>query len=252
MKIGIFIIASGRYKEFFENFYNTCEENFLPEHEKIYFYFTDSEEDLTKKYKNMIQIKVPHLGFPGMTLYRYKFFYNEREKIIKSGVDYVFYLDIDMRIVNIVGEEIIPKGRKHLTGVFHPGFYNQKKRHKPHEKRTKSSFFVPENKRKLYLAGGFQGGITKSYLDVAENLMKMIDNDEIKYKIIPKFHDESAWNHYFIYHMGRYNVMIPEYCYPEFKSEKEKGRYQTILEMTPRILALDKNHKYYREQEKNK
>jgi hypothetical protein len=246
-KVGILLVATGRYKEFFENFYNTCEKNFLINYEKTYFYFTDSEEDLTKKYKNIVQIKKNKLGFPGDTLYRYKFFHNNREKIINSGVEYLFYLDVDMKIVNIVGEEIFPKGKKHLTGVFHPGFYNQKKRHKPHEKRQKSSFFVPENKRKLYLAGGFQGGITKHYLDIAEKLMKMIDNDEKKYKMIPKVHDESAWNHYFIYNMYRFNIMKPEYCYPEFKSDKEKQRYQTILEMTPRILALSKDHKYYRE-----
>ena len=38
MKIGILLVATGRYKEFFENFYNSSEENFLSEHEKIYFY----------------------------------------------------------------------------------------------------------------------------------------------------------------------------------------------------------------------
>ena len=56
MKIGLLIIATGRYKLFFDDLYKTVEKNFLPEHEKTFFYFTDSKKDLTKQYPNMVQI----------------------------------------------------------------------------------------------------------------------------------------------------------------------------------------------------
>lgn len=42
-EIAILYIGVGRYIEFFEEFYNSCEKNFFPNINKKYFVFTDSE-----------------------------------------------------------------------------------------------------------------------------------------------------------------------------------------------------------------
>ena len=56
MNIGLLIVATGRYKLFFDDLYKSVMKNFLPNHKKTFFYFTDSKEDLTKQYPNMVQI----------------------------------------------------------------------------------------------------------------------------------------------------------------------------------------------------
>lgn len=249
MKIGLLVIASNNYKLFFDDLYKSIMKNFLPKHEKIIFYFNDSNEDLTKQYENIVDIKVSHQKWPGMTLYRYRFFNNARDTILKSGVEYIFYMDVDMRVVGLVDETVIPKAKKDLTAVFHPGFYNQKKREKPHEKRKKSSFYVKPKRRVVYIAGGFQGGKTKAYLDATLGIADKIDEDKEKHNIIPKWHDESAWNHYLTKNVKRFNVVKPEYCFPEMEDQETfRKHYNTICDMTPRILALEKDHDFYRKE----
>lgn len=242
MKIGLLIIATGNYKFFFDNLYKKIMKYFLPNHEKVIFYFTDSNENENEKYKNVIQIKKKRLGFPGDTLYRYKFFNNNKKLIINNKVDYIFYLDVDMDITTEINEEIIPKDKKVLTGVFHPGYYRDQKKSKPHEDRKKSSFFVPIEKRLVYIAGGFQGGKTKEYLNITNKLSKLIDKD-VKNNITPKWHDESAWNYYLIKNVKKFNILNPSYCYPE---NPNFNNYKGIKNLEPKIIALNKNHEFFR------
>jgi hypothetical protein len=245
MKIGILVIASNRYKEFFDDLYKSLEKNFLPNYEKVIFYFNDSQKNMTEQYHNVVDIKVKHQPWPGMTLYRYKFFNQARKQILKSCVEYLFYVDADMRIVNLVDEIILPKGTKTLTAVFHPGFYNDRTKLKSHETNPNSSFFVPKNKRVVYIAGGFQGGKTKEYLDATLELSKKIDYDYKYKKLIPIFHDESAWNFYLIKNVKKFNVVNPEYCYPEKSKQVIQTHFKGCIGLTPRILALEKNHKEF-------
>jgi len=247
MKIGLLIIATGRYKLFFDDLYKSVEKNFLPGHEKTFFYFTDSKKDLTKQYPNMVQIYKKRLGFPDDTLYRYKFFNNARKQILESGVDYIFYMDVDMRVVQLVNEKVIPQGSKTLTAVFHPGYWNDRRKPKPHETRPISSFYVKPKRRVVYIAGGFQGGKTQDYLDATLEISKKIDSDKKKHNIIPVWHDESAWNHYLTKNVKKFNVVNPEYCFPETSNPTNfAANFGTCAKLTPRILALEKDHAFYR------
>jgi hypothetical protein len=242
MKIGLLIIATGKYKFFFDKLYKAIMENFLQNHEKIIFYFTDSNEDESKKYKNLVQLKIKRLGFPGDTLYRYKRFNEFRQEILETNVDYIYYLDVDMDIIDNVGEEIIPPNTKTLTAVFHPGYYRDREKPKPHESRKESSFYVPEHKRLVYIAGGFQGGKTKEYLDVTREISRKIDKD-IKRNLMPVWHDESAWNHYLINNVKKFHVVNSSYCYPE---NADFRTYRGIKNLSPKIIALNKDHNYFR------
>ena len=244
MKVGLVIIATGKYNCFFDDLYKSCEKNFLPEVEKTYFYFTDDME--SELPDNVVRIHREHMKWPFITLYRFKTFNKHRDTILKSGVDYVFYLDVDMEIVDKVGEEILPKADgKSLTCVFHPGFYNNKVVKKPHETNKKSNFFVKEKKRKLYVAGGFQGGEAEAYLDVAKLLDDKIDED-VSNDIIPVWHDESAWNWFLTKNHKKFIAMKPDYCYPQMADRKQfASTYRAIVNIKPKILALEKDHKEF-------
>ena len=45
-KIGILVVFTGRYVDFFPNFYTTMELNFMPGKPKTYFCFTDSTKEI--------------------------------------------------------------------------------------------------------------------------------------------------------------------------------------------------------------
>ena len=70
-KVGILYICTGKYDVFWEEFYKSCEKYFLPNSEKYYFVFTDSnhlyDEENNKNIKKYYQ---ENLGWPDNTLKR--------------------------------------------------------------------------------------------------------------------------------------------------------------------------------------
>ena len=95
------------------------------------------------------------------------------------------------------------------------------------------------------MCGGFQGGVAKDYVRAMEIMNDMIQDDYSK-NIIPLWNDESIWNRFYVTNKQFYKILTPEYCYPECKYKNPNlGNYETIKGLTPRLLALDKNHKEY-------
>lgn len=241
--IGILVVFTGRYVDFFPNFYNTMEINFLPNKKKIYFCFTDTEKKI--KYDNVVRIYKKYEGFPQDTLYRYRMFTNASDIILKKNVDVLYYLDVDMKITGVVGEEILPKLETPLVSVLHPGYYKKHITAFPYENRRESNAFINKEGVRIfsgYMAGGVQGGITKFYLKTAKIISKMIDDDGER-DIIAKWHDESYWNKFVFTYSELFHIMTPSYCYPETVSGKN---YASIRGLKRKIIALDKDHKYYR------
>ena len=243
MKIGVLVIATGRYDQFFEPLYDSFEEHFLPGHQKIYFYLTDStQEDLPY---NVDKYYIERKGFPGDTLFRYKYFLSIEKEIIASGVDCLYYTDVDMKAIYKMGDEILPTTEKPIIAVAHPGFY-KKGLGTPETRKISNAYINPKEKRKYYIAGGFQGGFTKEYLTLSKNISDMIDDDYSK-GIIPVWNDESMWNRYYTTNLNKYKILTPSYVYPESKFHKPKSQsYKTIENLKPILLALDKDHSWFR------
>jgi hypothetical protein len=237
MKIGILIIGTNKYKCFFSQLYNSFEKNVLTNHDKTYFYFTD---DLTQNVPhNVKMIFIKSESWPLPTLFRYNYMLKAKDDLCK--MDYLFYTDIDMCAINTIGDEILPD---YLLGVAHPGFF--KKGVGTPEKRLISRAYIGDHEfREYYICGGFQGGTTKEYIKAMEIMNEMIQNDYSK-NIIPVWNDESIWNRYYVTNQKFYKILTPEYCYPECKYKNRNiANYQTIIHLTPRLLALDKNHKEF-------
>lgn len=244
MKVGILIIATGRYEQFFEQLYDSFEEFCLPGYEKKYFYLTDSDkEDLPY---NVEKYYITRLGFPYDTLYRYKYFLSIEEEILNSGVDCLFYTDIDMKAIYKLGDEILPTFETPLIAVAHPGFY-KKGRGTPETRKISKAYISPFEHRDYYIAGGFQGGFTKEYLKASKIMNEMIDIDYSK-GIIPIWNDESIWNRYYTSNLKQFKILSPSYVYPEskYKNLYSTNHYKQLNNLKPILLALDKNHKYFR------
>lgn len=243
MNIGIFTIATGKYKKFVLPLYQSIAKNFLKNHNKVFILFTD-DIDESKKSLDVLGLHIEYFlierkGFPGDTLYRYHHFYSARERLKSLGSNCpnaLYYLDADMLVVDEVGEEILPTRYKSIIATAHPGFYNRDGQNPlgTPETNASSSAFIPANRwRPCYWAGGFNGGEFEAFMSLSSAIMGRIDSDEKK-GITAIWHDESHLNSYISEHwmIGCIKTMTPSYCYPESWN----------IPFVRKILALDKNH----------
>jgi histo-blood group ABO system transferase len=227
-KIGLLIIATKKYFEFVQPLITSADEFFLKNHEVVYYVFTDKLENRLGSLvsnRKIEYIETEHKEWPWMTLGRYELFSKHKEKL-KSN-DYLYYIDADMLIVDTVGDEILGN----LVATQHPGYYNR--RGTP-ETRPESTAYVAPFEEMQYFAGGFNGGTAMMYLCMAENNAHWINYDFSR-GIIAIWHDESHLNRYLIDNPPD-KILSPSYCYGE----------NMIIPFSPKIIALNKNHKEYR------
>ncbi|WP_119080422.1 family 6 glucosyltransferase [Chitinophaga alhagiae] len=212
MKIALLFIGTGKYSIFWEGFFTSAEQYFIPAAQKEYFVFTD---DAALPYKNDPKVHVYHqerLGWPYDTLMRFSIFYRA-EKALR-GFDYIFFFNANAEFIRpISAGEILP-GLEHngLTVVLHPGYYNKPAGKLPYERSRKSTAFMPRSGRQQYFQGCLNGGTGAAYMQLVETLMNNTQAD-LDRGIIAVWHDESHLNSYMA---GRHpKVLTPAYAYPE-------------------------------------
>jgi histo-blood group ABO system transferase len=220
MKVGLLIIATNKYTQFLQPLIESADKYFLPNQEVTYFIFTNQDINIDSN-RNIVKIDVEHKEWPWMTLGRYKIFSNSKDEL--SKMDYLYYCDVDMKFVDIVGDEILSD----RVATQHPGYYER--RGTP-EEDPKSLACVYTHEEMQYFAGGFNGGTSEEYLKMAKVIS---DNIDIDYSsgIIAVWHDESHMNRYFIDNKPT-KILSPSYCYGESMD----------IPFEKRLLALDKNH----------
>ncbi len=229
-KIGIILIATGKYHKFVGPLIEGAQKNLFPGHSLTYFVFTDKEQDVKLPNKNAkVQfIPWPHRPWPYPTLHRYKAI-AQNEKLLKK-MDYLYYCDVDMKIVGRIGNEALGT----LVGTLHPGFIKSNNTKGTPERNVKSKAFIPINAPNKYYAGAFNGGCAAEFLTMAKILDNHIDADEA-IGIIAHHNDESHTNWYFWKNKPTISLDAG-YCYPE----------KSNLPYVRRMLALDKDHKSIR------
>lgn len=237
LTIGILIICTGRYDIFLQRLIDSLETHFFVGDDIVIYLFWDKPLyclTLPARF-SVVCIPTAHGPWPHSTLYRYKYFIGASHKI---NSDFLFYIDVDMLLVGDVGREILPGDNDGgLVATGHPGFWaaggswcNV----------THSKAYTEENRRERYVAGGFQGGETKQYLVACRDMAENISDDESR-GFICEWNDEQHWNTYVS--TRKYKLLTPEYCMIEETEPREK---YGIAHLTPRILALKKNHEELR------
>jgi histo-blood group ABO system transferase len=226
MKICILTIATNKYIQFVERLLDNIEENFLDGHEIQCLLFTDHEVETSD---NIRVHKIEHEPWPMPTLKRYNYFVKENEFI--SQFDYCFYFDVDMGIVDKVGNEVLSD----LVATMHPyqSFYPKEQR--SYDRNQKSLAYVPIGEEgDNYYAGGFNGGSTQRFLEMAQVLADRVSKD-LENNIVALWHDESHMNRYLIDNPPTL-ILTPSYCFAEEQMENIDYPYE------PKIIALKKNH----------
>lgn len=146
-----------------------------------------------------------HTAWPYPTLMRYSLFLQQEEVLQKY--DYLFYCDIDMLMVDTVGDEIIGLG---LTAAQHPMYALRQEYQAPYEPNPQSAAFIPPH---FYYAGGFQGGKREDFIEAMKAMKKTIDSD-LSINYVARWNDESHWNKY-LWDKLPSRVLTPAYVYPD-------------------------------------
>lgn len=224
MKIAILYICTGKYNQFFEGFYKSCEKFFMKGIAEVeYFVFTDDMK-LTK-FDKVHLYKRECKGFPLDSLFRFDMFLSIKDELLKF--DYIFFFNANMLFVAPVGVEFLPKDDG-LMAVLHPGYYNKKAALYPYERNKKSTAYIPPFRSAYhYYMGSLNGGRTDEYLKLIESCSRNIHTDyESDYIAI--YHDESHLNKYLS--ENKCHALSPSYAYPEGSK----------LPFEPKIIIRDK------------
>lgn len=211
-RIAILYICTGRYNRFWEEFYRSCEEYFLPETAKDYFVFTD---DMTLSREKNVHFYFKRCeGFPKDSLFRFDMFLTIENEL--EHFDYIFFLNSNAEFRQpIYAQEILPDNESGLVGADWPG--KRKPAHWPmffpYERNKKSTAYIaPSGKDYHYYMGGINGGTATAYLEMIQSLAMNIRKD-YEQGIVAMVHDESHINRYFRDHQPR--SLSAEYCWPE-------------------------------------
>lgn len=193
MKIAVLYIGIGRYKVFWSDFYRSCEEFFLPNAAKEYFFFTD-QLDLLKP-NNVREYYQEDLGWPKNTLCRFQMFLKHKEEL--EQFDFIYFFNGNTLFLDTVSEkEIIPcKSEGYLVALSWHIYDSVSNIKYPYERNSKSTAYIPKGKGYHYYQGGLNGGRSKEFLDLIEQCNSQIVEDDRK-GILAVHHDESHLNKY--------------------------------------------------------
>lgn len=240
--VAILYIATGNYIKFWDNFYINMERCFLPDMPKTYFVFTDDEE---KKFpENAKKIATKFEPWPNPTLKRFHYFLGVKDKL--KSFKYVYFLNANLYpncFENSVGEEILPTEKQQLVFTEHFGSYGNKRNSFPYEKNKESQAFVAQNNGYKYVAGGFFGGLTATFLNMVQELDSRIKEDT-KNGVTARWHDESHLNRYLLDLQSKGKtplILEPIYLIPEESIETTSFPNIEKFKKNPKMVLLDKD-----------
>lgn len=231
MRIAILYIGTGRYSIFWNDFYKSCENFFIKNAKKHYFFFTDSKN--FKSDDNITIVPQESLGWPLIACHRYKILKKIKEEI--KDYDYVFFFNGNMEFIRPISEEeFLPTEQ---DGNIVAPLHSCNKRTKnnqdfQYERNPKSTAYIPFGEGKYYFHSGILGGKPQEFIELLDECEKMMDED-LANNIIPKVHDESTFNRYIL--NKNYKLLDNYYIYPVH------GKLFATLNPKVKIIQRDKS-----------
>jgi glycosyl transferase family 6 len=211
LTIAIVLVATGRsYRQFLNPLIPQIERLFT-KYPKHIFLVSDVAE-----YPGAQEVlHVEHLPVPLPSLLRYHWICRLRTRLLQY--DYVYYLDVDTEILQLIGEQVL----RPLIAVKHWAWSSPETRIFPtFEARTESSAYVDPQKAVAYFHGSFQGGQAQPFLQTARVLRDWINEDLTNRGkghggMIAVWYDESYWNRFVNENLDCFSILGPEYaCNP--------------------------------------
>ena len=216
-KAAIMYICTGAYIEYWKEFYDSFEQNFLSDYEKHYYLFTDKKKLYQEENSKVHVYYQEHLPWPLITLMKYHIALTIKEQLV--NYDFVYWSNANIKCESkINAKDILPdkkKGQRFTFTLHANNFVDKRYIHKfnfEYERNRRSLAYIPYNIGRYYIYGNMWGGSGKDVVELMENFDNRI-NEDLKKRIIPIWHDESYVNHYVVTHSD-YRLLDPGYCYP--------------------------------------
>ncbi len=234
LKIAIIFIGTGPYVRFLTGFRERVNKFFCPNIEKDIFAFTDQIKEPSLKHPEIKTIEIEHVGWPYITLHRFKFMDSISDKLV--NYDYTFFIDADLWPVDEMKfSEFFEKDENYkFISVQHPGFINKQGTFEDNKNSTAFSF-KEEYDLSVYRQGCFWGGETKSVLRMVSECSNNVDIDTSN-NIIAKWHDESHMNKFFLENIDEVKTLGPGYATPESPGYDFVWNYYDV-----KMVHLDKD-----------
>uniref|UniRef100_K7FCN0 Uncharacterized protein n=1 Tax=Pelodiscus sinensis TaxID=13735 RepID=K7FCN0_PELSI len=110
-------------------------------------------------------------------------------------VDYLYSMDIDMKMFMHIGVEIVDT----LVGTISSWQYPEPRENNSYEKRPDSQVAIPHGEEDFYYAANFYGGTVSEVYKLTTVCFKGVTEDRAN-GIEAKWHEEIHWNKYLLYH----------------------------------------------------
>ena len=212
VKVAMLIQATGNYASWSIQLVESARKHFLnqPGYSVTYFVFSDRLNEIVKG-SDIVGIGQEFLGWPLDTMKRYEIYLNNSHRF--KDMDYLYQADADLQFIDSVGPEVLGD----LVGAFHPGYFMRQRKNFPYENRTESCAQVKEHEGLFYAYGAIYGGKREHVLRMLNSISNCAEMDKQK-QIIPRWHDESYLNNYFVRNPPSM-VLSAAYCTPEGKGK---------------------------------
>ena len=221
-KVGIVFIGTSKYVEFFPMYHPALESNFLKESDKTYFVFTDQPDHEYFKKPNVEVQAVDHVGWPYITLYRFKFMAQIKERL--KDFDWLFFIDADLIAQDSMPEKEILGHGMPLIGVQHPGFMGMVGTYETNPKSLACIFDGYYDLSK-YRQGCFWGGKSEEFIKMIVELERRVDVD-LENEIVAVWHDESHMNKYFVENNHKVFTLHPGFATPQQGYDHIKANFE--------------------------
>lgn len=237
-KIAVITFVSGDDSKQWNAFYQSSKKNFLPNHHKKYFVFTDIKDlkidhKLAQKiviHENDFELKKQHLF--------------QKIKTELEAFDYVYFMDVNLDVLTNLNEEILPTKDQELVYAIHPWHYRWAMNLLPYERNEKSKAYIKEVDGKFYVQNVFYGGTKDGFINLSQTIQSWVDSD-IKENAIPKWKEESYLNKYLVERQKEAKkplILTPEYVYPSVKCDIS-SEFEPYKKMILKTMVKDSKSK---------
>jgi histo-blood group ABO system transferase len=227
-KISINLIATNKYVYFLDAVIKSIDNFFFKNSNILIIVHTNMNINQLGGYSERVDIlknEIEHEPWPFTTLKRFSYFIKAKEAIAES--DYSFYIDVDSLFIGEIFEDFLPPFG--IIGTIHPCLYQG---NGTPERNPRSKAFISFNENNRYFCGGFFGGDSKSFLNMAESINLNIEED-LRNGIIAVWHDESHINRFLLDNPPSL-ILEPPFAIAESLAKTESSS---------KILFLDKSLK---------
>ncbi|XP_063067002.1 globoside alpha-1,3-N-acetylgalactosaminyltransferase 1-like isoform X2 [Engraulis encrasicolus] len=212
-RVGLMVLAVGRYVHYLSRFLQSAEQHFLTGTPVNYYILTDNPNKLVPppelgEGRDLRVVPVTEIpGWEHLARRRMDLLASTIDNQAQQEVDYVFCADVDQEFLNPVGTEILGK----LVASLHPEYYDVPVPNLPYERSSESRACVLDEEGDHYYTSELYGGLCSEVLALTKVCSQLILQDRAMGVEAQRL-EESYLNRYLVDKRPT-RVLSPEYSW---------------------------------------